>query len=561
MKNMILLKKDKDLFLKLFLLFSPFLFGGYHIWTSALFAIVLAVYMVCTISTKEKVSINISLLSLLLLPVAYLVVSLWAVDSGTAVYGFVKLLPVGLFGLIVSSKTKEEKESLFDCVPLSAAVMGVVSYGLSFVPSLEDYFLVATRLGGFFQYPNTFAIYCIVGIAVLLTKEKVAAKQWTLSAILTGLVFLTGSRTSFVFLVFTVAALFFKVQKKNKIKLLVLFGTAVAASLVIVIITDSIQTVGRFLTISLESSTLLGRLLYYKDALPVILKNPFGLGYYGYYFSQGSFQTGVYSVAFIHNEFLQLLLDIGWVPSLLFFCVLALSLFSKKTAFTQKLILFIIAGHSFFDFDLQYTTVFFILILCFDFETFAVTSYRLKKSVAIILTVAVSVVALYFGLINVLFLLDKYEVIEKIYGKDTQSQIFLITEADNYDEIVVLADSITERNKYISIAYSAKSNYAYSEGDILKMIEEKEKAIAVSKYSIDEYNDYCTKLIGAVNAYNEIGDEESALYCAKKILEIKDDLAELEENTSSFAFKIQRKPSFELLEEYEEYIDYLSEIV
>ena len=46
---------------------------------------------------------------------------------------------------------------------------------------------------------------------------------------------------------------------------------------------------GRFLTTSLHSSTLLGRLLYAQDALPVILRHPFGLGYRSYTYMQGSF--------------------------------------------------------------------------------------------------------------------------------------------------------------------------------------------------------------------------------------------------------------------------------
>ena len=164
-----------------------------------------------------------------------------------------------------------------------------------------------------------------------------SAKNLILTAVLMVLVFLTGSRTVFIFLGLTVIAFFFTLKnKKLKRNLLIIFGGMVLVSVAVVFITDSVQTVGRFLTISLESSTFLGRILYYLDALPVILKHPFGLGYYGYYFSQGTFQTGVYSVAFVHNSALQFLLDVGWIPSLLIFFVIGASFFSKKSDLRQN---------------------------------------------------------------------------------------------------------------------------------------------------------------------------------------------------------------------------------
>ena len=66
----------------------------------------------------------------------------------------------------------------------------------------------------------------------------------------------------------------------------------------------------RFTNISFGASTFLGRILYVQDALPLILKHPFGLGYYGYYFIQQSVQTGVYTVVNAHNELIQILLDV-----------------------------------------------------------------------------------------------------------------------------------------------------------------------------------------------------------------------------------------------------------
>lgn len=549
--------KGNMAFLKAFILFSPLLFGGFHIWASAAFSVLLCAYIILgVIKNKKDIQLNVSitLMALILLPLSYLTVSLWAVDSGTAVYGFIKFLPVALFAVIASKLTKQERTELLDSVPYSAVGMGILSYALSFIGELSSYFLVAERLGGFFQYPNTFALYCLVGLVILLTKDKIKLQHWALAALLFIIILLTGSRTVFVFLVLALIIVLFKIQSANKLRLIALFGTVIAICLVIVYVTDNMQTIGRFLTISLDSSTLQGRLLYYKDALPVILKNPFGLGYYGYYFSQGSFQSGVYSVAYIHNDLIQLLLDIGWIPSLLFFFVVGASFFSKNTSFLMKIIILIISGHSFFDFDLQFISVFLLLVLALDFELFAHRKIKLKKNIAIALSGALIVVGIYFALVNSLFLLNKHEAVDKLYGKDTQSKIFLMTESDDYDQINRYADDIIDGNKYIAIAYDAKANYSFMNGDIQLMIEYKWKALDNAAYSIEEYNDFCNKLISVVAAYRNMGDESSAEFCEDALIEIKDRLADVEKKTSSLAWKIKDKPELKLLNEYEEYI-------
>ena len=553
--------KEKDdwqfIFLKLFLFCTPFLFGGYHIAVSAVMSIALCLFiLVGTVldNKKSKIEFNITTIVLILITISYLVVSLWAVDSGTAVYGFIKFLPIALFGVAVSYYSNEERLELLNVIPYSGIVMGAVSYALSFIPQCEDFFMVASRLGGFFQYPNAFAAYCLAGIAILLLKDRLTYKNWLLSALLVAIIFLTGSRTVFIFLIVVSVVLLMKISGKNKLRLLTLIGAAVAVSIIVVIATDSVQTVGRYLTISLESSTLLGRILYYKDAIFEVLRHPFGLGYYGYYYSQGSFQTGVYSVAFVHNDALQLLLDIGWIPAAAFFYVVGKSFFSKKTSFTQKLALFIIFGHSMFDFDLQFISVFLVLILTLDFESSVLLTLKKNDIAVFLVSIIIVILNLYFGLVNCLYLMGKYEAVDRIYGADTQSEIQLMTYEDDYNIIASYADSILSRNEYIAIAYDAKANYAFQEGKFTKVIEYKEKALECSRYIIAEYNDFCRKLLIAISIYEKAGDKNSADYCKEKLLSIAEKLQEVKMDTSDIAWKLKDKPSLELDSEYEKYI-------
>ena len=110
----------------------------------------------------------------------------------------------------------------------------------------------------------------------------------------------------------------------------------------------------RFTNISFGASTFLGRILYVQDALPLILKHPFGLGYYGYYFIQQSVQTGVYTVVNAHNELIQILLDAGVIPAVFMGAAVLRSVFTKRTQSRNRIVLSIMILHSLFDYDFQF---------------------------------------------------------------------------------------------------------------------------------------------------------------------------------------------------------------
>ena len=110
-------------------------------------------------------------------------------------------------------------------------------------------------------------------------------------------------------------------------------------------LSGQMDILSRFLKISLNQSTFIGRLLYAQDAFPTILKTPFGTGYMGYYFIQQSIQSGVYGIMFIHNDLLQILLDVGWIPFIVFVTAIVLSLLNRNTPLRYKLILLTITAH------------------------------------------------------------------------------------------------------------------------------------------------------------------------------------------------------------------------
>lgn len=550
--------KKELIFLKLVLLLSVFLVGGFHIFVSSFLSFLLILFLGWKILKLSKINLNFNVVTFGVIVVAYLATTMWAIDSGTAIYGFVKFLPLLLFSLSVSFYSYEDRQNLLSFVPIVSVTTGVIAFGLSFIPQLKEWLLVSERLGGFFQSPNIFATYTLVGLVILITSEKLSVKKWLLITASIGLIFLSGSRSVFILLALVVLVMFVKLKnKKTKLAVASIFAFFVVLGLIIAYTTDSFQTVGRFLTISLNSSTFLGRLLYYKDAIPVILKNPFGLGYYGYYFSQGAFQTGVYSVAFVHNSVLQLLLDIGFVPAIMFCVMIAGSLFSNNINFKEKLVLIVILLHSFVDFDLQFISVFFVLILTLNFEFVNLKRIKVNKITVIVVSGFLIVISLYFAVVNFLFLNSDFKAVERIYGRDTISKMYLLqteegSEANDY------ADYIIENNGCLAIAYNYKAEKAFSNGDFEKVIEYKTKAIECARYDLYEYIDFLDKLSVGISLYIEADDSTSAKICIKEAKLVSKKLSVLKEVTSSLAWKIQDKPQLELPEEYKEWLKEIS---
>lgn len=567
-----------------FLLVIPFLGGGFYEPVSCLCSIYLIGYLILCRKKTGGLTLywNLALLSIAVLPAFYGLSSMWAVDGGMAFLGFVKFLPMCLFALAVLQLPADQRESLLATVPISGSVMTFVSIGLGLIPVLRQYLVVNERLAGFFQYPNAYALYLLAGVVLLLGNGNPGVENGIIRAgellILILGIALSGSRTVFFLLaaVLVFTAVFWK-EKHLRYLMLILLAVLLGVTAVYALATGNMSTVGRYLTSSLSSSTLLGRFLYAKDAIPVILRHPLGLGYLGYFYTQGSFQTGVYSVRNIHNELLQLFLDIGWIPAVLFAVSVGRSLFSKRTGLTKRLLLAVIAAHCLLDFDLQFLPVGFVLILTMDLEpenmnsenmnpagkkgkpknsgkrrrSSSVEGYRLSDwRILLGSGMLLGAVSLWLGLASLFYYGDSYELAVRIYPGYTESDAALLAQAEDVAEMERLADEILARNKSVSLAYSAKARAAYAEGDFGEMISYKQKAIALSRYELAEYLDYFDMLYVGLQLYTANGDPASAAYCRERLLEIPDMLEEVLEQTSSLAWRIHDKPELELPEEY-----------
>ncbi len=546
-------------FLEYVFFFSVFAWGLFFEFADCIVSIILFIYLLYLYNKNKKLIFvsNIETISICVIVLFYAVSSLWAVDRGMAIWGFLKFLPVLLFLMCIIQLGNEIKTKLFRLVPYIGAIMTIISFVFMFIPVINKYFSTAGRISGFFQYPNVFALFLLLGTIILLTQKKLSIKNIILFVVLTVGIFATGSRTVFLIYAITLVIIaVFKKSKKLRITVFLILAVSLITTVLYVLLTDNFSSIGRYLTTSFSESTFIGRILYYIDAVPVILKNPFGLGYSGYYFIQNEIQTGVYSLKFIHNDFLQLLLDIGWIPVALFLAALAHSFFSKGSSLTNRLIMSVICIHCLFDYDLQFVSIFWILLLTMKTDGGKEFSVSQKAKPAVTLAVIILLpLCLYFGIATFADVYCDPLTALKIYPLNTTAQIKLLPLQSDVNKLDDVADDIIRRNNHVSLAYSAKALKAYSEGNIESFIQYKLLAIKKSPYSIEEYNDYCQKLVTAISLYEQNNDNDSADYCRQKLKQVPSKLEELRKKTSALAYMIDDKPCFELSKEYTVYIN------
>ena len=529
------------------LLLSLVLSGGFNEYVGCVLSAIISVLLIVKIAQNRNlvININITSLSIAVITLLYLISCFYAIDSGMAFVGFLKFLPVLLYMLLLM-QDKGIKERLIALLPYVALALGVLSLVLMYIPITKDYFTVSERMAGFLQYPNTFALFLLVGELTALSKEKLKPIDIISALLLIILLLFTGSRAVFILAVFSnVLIIFFRKGRKNKIILCTVLAALVLAVLLLLPLLKSNEIFSRYFTISFGESTFVGRLLYYADAFPVILKHPFGLGYMGYYYIQQSIQTGVYSVMFIHNDFLQLLLDVGWIPCLLFVVGIIKSFFRKGNSAGKRIILLTVFLHCLFDFDLQFISMFFILLLFLNYNDGK--QLELKKGAVFVFSFVITgLLSLYFAFALGLAHFGFNQAADSMFPGNTQNKVDLLIAEDDIVTQNEIADRIISQNEFVQIAYSAKARYAYSQGDFENLIKYKNKVFEIAPFSYEEYEEYCYMLIQGSYLYQQIGDSYSFEYCQKELLKTVDKVKNLDYRLSELGKKIADQPNTQL---------------
>lgn len=531
-------------------------FGLFHEFLACVSGIVLCIYLLVYTIRKRTINVYINLCSgaVLAITVGYLISIFYAVDKGATVIGFVKYLPVLLYLLVLMQQDKSFEDYL-KVIPPIACFMTVVSAVLMQIPVLTSWFSVSGRLAGFFQYANTFALFLLVAFIITATKEKLSKIDYLYIAVFVFGILYSGSRTVFVLSIVALAAvIIFGKNKKNKIVFISAALGITAIAFLYAVITDNFDTIGRFMTMSLKESTFVGRFLYFIDALPVILKHPFGMGYLGYYYTQQSFQTGVYTVKFIHNDFLQLLLDIGFIPVIIFAASIVRAFLKKGGSIRKRLLILIITAHCCFDFDLQFLAFFMLFVMLLDYKDGMVKEIRISPTFTGLVAAVLSVLFVYIGTSQTFQYFRKYDIATKIYPWDTFSQVKILEEADLSEKTKKLSDNIIAQNEYIAIAYNKKAQIAYSQGDFEKVIEYKKKVAEFSVFSYDTQIEYCYMLINGIYLYTKNNDDYSINVCQQELIKTVNHIQSSYDRLSELGKMIDDQPETQLPEDIMDYV-------
>lgn len=507
----------------------PFLAGGFHTYTAPISFLALTLALIHLLHKRKTLRFfaNWNAVAIGLVVLGYCITPLWAADRGMAVLGITRFLPLLLLTIVLMQHSADEKTQALVLLPICGAVMTVLSVILFLFPSCRDLVTVNGRLSGFFQYPNTYASFLLISIVVLGTGAYTFKGRLIIGLLLLAGMFFSGSRTGLFLLLMVLPGIAVVREKLQPVYAWLIFLSGC-------IITAAAIVLGRNL-IGRDVGSVFVRLIYYMDAIPVILKHPFGIGYMGYRAMEATFQTSRYTVTFVHSSFLQLLLDIGWVPALLFAVCICSSLFSKKLSGGYKLTILTLILHSLLEFNLQFFLFWAILLLLMDYDSsFVYETHHTGWTAALL--IPTFLLCLWLGAGDFLYQTGHIEAALQLTPFHTDALAYQLTRLSDTEELDRLSDQILTLNPTHSLAWNAKANAALARGEVKNMIQYKEKAIAFAPYEIETYCDYLDKLYALLVHYTQAGDPGSASICRKKVLEIPYRLERVSSGTHPLAY-------------------------
>lgn len=529
------------------------LVGGFHEYISCALSAVLSGYLLWTFHRKKTMRIRKDLLTSAVVAVCcgYGLSCIWAVDRGMAFVGFLKFLPLLLY--LFCLQQEDAPSRVLELLPCYGAALAVLSaVGMQLQP-LKALFSVAGRLAGTFQYPNTFAIFLLVCQLLVLKKAEKKLWDYIVMLILVAGFLYTGSRTAFVVAVLANAAILLTMTQK-KLRLIALSILGGVCLVCVLLALNPASVLRRYLTISLTESTFVGRLLYWVDALPLLIKYPFGMGYMGYYYAQQSIQTGVYSVVYIHNDLLQLILDIGWIPAGLFVAAVIGWFCKKAVPLADKLIVGAVCLHSLFDFNLQFIGIFLLLLLLlsgFDPQKALTVKPRLPLKAGFALVILVGI---YMGGALMLSHFGQQALSDAMYPYNTRNKLSMLEQEKELDKANGVAEEILWQNTHFYAPYSIKAKNCYAKGDFGGMIQNARAALERNPFAQREYEDYCKMLITGIDLYQKNGDTQSAQICQKELLAVYRQFSEMTGRLSPLGKMIKDQPVTELAPEIKAYV-------
>ena len=254
---------------------------------------------------------------------------------------------------------------------------------------------------------------------------------------------------------------------------------------------------------------------------------------------------------------MQIALDVGVIPGALFVIAIVKTILKKGFPFYKKLAILSICAHSFFDFDLQFLSVFFLLFLLLDHSDGKTINIRKNRNLLNGILCVLLVMNVYMGVHLTLAYFEQNKAADTIYPFNTDVKIAMLENETDLETANKISDQILAQNTVTPIPYSVKSKYYYSIGDFNSLIECKRAVFERNPFKYYEYEEYCQMLINGIGLYQKAGDSQSVKYCQQELVSVKNALDFNMSKLSELGQKIDLQPTTQLPKEI---LYYISEI-
>lgn len=517
------------------------LFGGYYLFSVFLAGAVLALLLLHTVwrSGVMRLPIGPEAWCLYGLAGCTLLTVPFAVSAGMAFAGCLRLAVWVLFFLYAATYSPRERADILDALAYEGAILSLLTIAAFLYDAASGIDDPNGRVDGLFQYANTWSLYLLVCLVLLIMKEKRRALDWPAMAVLLCGIYLSGSRG--VFLLLLPLALAWGVHqlvKQKDVKTVAIAAAAAVSIGALATVLSGGLVLDRLRAITLTSSSLNGRLLYYLDGLNMLARHPLGVGYGGYLYLQPLEQTGVYILRYIHNEYLQAALDGGVPAGLCMAGLCAAMLLRKGAAVRERAVVFAVAAHALIDFDLQFTAVAFLLLLCGSGGREIVLSRR-RASAALC-----AACVLVFGFFSAVYALDFFErpgAAYTLFPADLSLAEKRLQSFPDVESAEPVADAIIASTDLSMLAWDCKLAAAARRADVSAMTEYKYQYLRLNRYRGEVYEDFAALLESA-----RVQGSGPELVRYKTLAQaIITQLEEVNRTTSFLAYRIADKPELD----------------
>ncbi|WP_157950192.1 O-antigen ligase family protein [Vallitalea okinawensis] len=536
--------KKSLIFLMVLIGLIPFMRGGYF-----LHSVYLVGGLSCIILTLKcieegvfRIPIQLEALFLLSITALYGISIFIAIDPGMAFLGFLKYIVICVVYLTIQQYDMEKRYKLLDSVMYAGIVMAVLSILL--IPFMNSYLIQNNRLGGFVQYANTFALFMVITLLILL--ERGSSKSYLLIPFIIACIYLTYSRSMYVIAFGAVCIGLFLFQKMLK-TLLPMIALGILLGVVLSQFTIFQESINRVKETSFQVSEFQSRLIYYEDGIDIIKDNPVGLGYYGYFYLQRAYASGVYFIKYIHNSFLQIALDIGILGTLSFIGLMVSYLFFSKSEKVYKLIVLIIISHSMIDFDFQFLMIWVIILLMFSLKD----NYYKKisvKPIGVFSLMSTATLLLYFLIVTGTYYIDEYTYAAKLYPYYTEAHVKQLTSVEESQEDAKnIADQVDDYNENHLEVNRFLRDYYMNKGVYDLAVPYGNKAVSLNQLDVMDLEIYVRNLLLLLKS-DIIRDEFKRREVIEEIKGIDTYILSLHEGLSERAFRVKHQPKLIMTE-------------